>query len=85
MGKVVSPAEFENDVSRLTEMARDEPITIGNSGEEQVVLVSADEYRRLKLLDRQVLYAWELDESTLRHIAKSEIPSEAAEFDHELG
>lgn len=51
---------------------------------ERLVLLSAQEYRRLKAQDRASLYPWELGEDALAALAASEPPAEAEAFDHEL-
>ena len=47
-------------------------------------LIQADEYRRLKSRDRQVLHVTELDESDIHAIADAEVPGEYAHLDAEL-
>lgn len=60
-----------------------EPVSITSHGRERLVLLSADEYRRLKQNDRTPLYPWELSEAELQALAVSEPPSEAHAFNHE--
>jgi len=81
---VVSSAEFQKAFGRYREAALRDAVVITNHGRESLVLVSADEYRRLKDLDRRAVYAWELDAETLSAIEGAEAPSEASAFDHEL-
>jgi prevent-host-death family protein len=80
----VTSAEFQKSFGRYREVAQREPVTITSHGRESLVLLSAEEYRRLKRLDRRALYPWELDEQTLEALEKAEPPLEAAQFDHEL-
>ena len=82
--RTVSSAEFQKSFGRYREAALRAPVVITNHGRESLVLVSADEYRRLKALDRRALYAWELDDQTLNAIARADIPAQATAFDHEL-
>jgi prevent-host-death family protein len=84
MGVSVTSAEFQRAFGRYREAALQAPVTITNHGRESLVLISADEYRRLKSRDRDSLLVTELSPSDLDAIAKAEIPSEAAEFDDEL-
>jgi hypothetical protein len=49
-----------------------------------LVLLSADEYRRLKKRDREVLHVSELSDADMAAIRNAEIPKEFAAFDHEL-
>ena len=80
----VSSAEFQKAFGRFREAALKEPVIITNHGRESLVLVAADEYRRLKALDRRALYAWELDAETLAAIEHADVPREAEAFDHEV-
>jgi prevent-host-death family protein len=80
----VSSTEFQKAFGRLRETALRTPVTITSHGRESVVLVAADEYRRLKALDRRALYVAELDEADLDAIAAAEAPEDAAAFDHEV-
>jgi prevent-host-death family protein len=80
----ITSAEFQKSFGRYREVAQREPVTITNHGRESLVLVSAEEYRRLKRLDRRALYPWELDEQSLEALEKAEPPAEAGQFNHEL-
>jgi prevent-host-death family protein len=80
----VTSAEFQKSFGRYREVAQREPVTITNHGRESLVLLSAEEYRRLKQLDRRALYPGELDEQALEALEKAESPPEAAQFDREL-
>lgn len=80
----VSSAEFLKAYGRISEAALSEPVTITSHGRARLVLLSADEYRRLKDQDRAALYPWELDAQSLAALAVAEPPAEASDFDHEL-
>jgi hypothetical protein len=47
------------------------------------VLISVEEYRRLKRRDRLALRVGMLDDATLAALAATEPPEEAALYDHE--
>lgn len=79
----ISSGDFLKAYGRISETALREPVSITSHGRERLVLLSADEYRRLKQNDRVALYPWELGEDDLRALAASEAPAEAAQFDHE--
>jgi prevent-host-death family protein len=80
----VTSAEFQKSVGRYGEAAQREPVAITNHGRESLVLLSAEEYHRLKRQDRRAYYVWELPEEELRALATAEAPEEAARYDHEL-
>jgi prevent-host-death family protein len=80
----VSSGDFLKAYGRISETALREPVTITSHGRERLVLLSADEYRRLKQNDRTALYPWELSDDELNALAVSEPPAAAAQFDHEI-
>ena len=55
----VSSGEFLKAYGRISETALREPVSITNHGRERLVLLSADEYRRLKRNDRVALSIWD--------------------------
>jgi prevent-host-death family protein len=65
------------------DIALKEPAEITSNGRERVVLISADEYRRLKKHDRRVLGLEDFTAEEIAAIARSEAPSESARFDRE--
>jgi PHD/YefM family antitoxin component YafN of YafNO toxin-antitoxin module len=64
--------------------ALSEPVTITKNGHDRLVILSADEYGRLKRRDRRVVRAGELTEEEIALIAKAEVPAEYAHLDEEL-
>ena len=50
----VTAAEFQRNVVLYQDKAQHEPVTVTENGREQVVLLSAEEYRRLNRRDRRV-------------------------------
>lgn len=83
MSKITS-AEFQKGFGRYREAALKAPVTITNHGRDSLVLLAADEYQRLKRLDRQAMFVSELSEEDARAIAEVGVPAEAAAFDHEV-
>ncbi|HEY1751120.1 MAG TPA: type II toxin-antitoxin system prevent-host-death family antitoxin [Caulobacteraceae bacterium] len=79
----VSSGDFLKSYGRLVETALREPVAITSHGRERLVLLSADEYHRLKSRDRRALYPWELSEDDIRALEMAEPPPEASAFDHE--
>lgn len=80
----VTSAEFQRNFGRYRETAIREAVTITNHGRDSLVLLSADEYRRLKKRDREVLHVSELSDQDIESIRTAEIPAEAAAHDDEL-
>ena len=80
----VSSGEFLKSYGRISETALREPVSITSHGRERLVLLSAEEYRRLRQNDRQALRPWELSDEDLEALRVAEPPAEAAEVDHEV-
>jgi PHD/YefM family antitoxin component YafN of YafNO toxin-antitoxin module len=57
---------------------------VTRNGRERVVLISADEFKRLKRRDREVLRAEDFTAADLEAIRKAAPPAEATSFDHEV-
>jgi PHD/YefM family antitoxin component YafN of YafNO toxin-antitoxin module len=79
----VSSGDFLKLYGRIVEMALKEPVSITSHGRERLVLLSAEEYRRLKANEQTALYPWELDEASLKALEATEPPVQASAFDHE--
>jgi prevent-host-death family protein len=80
----VTTAEFIKHYGRLADRALSEPLTITKNGHDRLVVLSAEEYERLKRRDRQVIRAGELTDEEVALIAKVEVPAEHAHLDAEL-
>ena len=80
----VSSTEFQKKVGLYQDMALTEPLTITRNGREKIVVLSAEEYLRLKRRDREVLRVEDLSTEDLKAIAAATPPAEAASFDHEV-
>jgi PHD/YefM family antitoxin component YafN of YafNO toxin-antitoxin module len=80
----ISSTEFQQDVRRYEDAALTEPVMITRDGRDRLVLLSAEEYARLKRRDRRVVVTGELTEAELELIAKAGVPAEYAYLDEEL-
>jgi len=57
----ITVTQLQDDFERYLDMAQREPVSIEKKGEDSVVIMSAEEYKRLKVYDdRQAVYPWEL-------------------------
>ena len=78
-------AEVAGNFALFKELAQRGPVAVTSQGEENVVLLSAAEYARLKSLDDRVaLYSHELPDDLLTAMEIAEPPESAKVFDHEL-
>jgi prevent-host-death family protein len=80
----VSSTEFQRNPGLYQDIAQREPVTVTSHGRERTVLLSADEYHRLKLRDREVLLVEELSEEEIEAIRTAEVPAEYRHLDEEL-
>jgi PHD/YefM family antitoxin component YafN of YafNO toxin-antitoxin module len=80
----VTTADFIKNYGRLADQALSEPLTITKNGHDRLVVMSANEYERLKRRDRRVISAGELSDAEIALIAQAEVPAEYAHLDEEL-
>lgn len=80
----VSAAEFQRQSGRYFDLALTQPVVITRNGRDRTVMISTEEYQRLKRRDREVFAAVDFSDAELVQIAASEPPAETAAFDDEL-
>ena len=80
----VTESEFQRAFGALTEQALREPVTITKDGRDHVVVVSAQEYSRLKRRDRQVGLTTDLPEEWVDAVRQAKVPDEFAHLNAEL-
>jgi len=80
----VTTADFIKHYGRLADRALSEPVTITKNGHDRLVVLSVDEYDRLKRRDRHVVAAGELTDAEVALIAGAEVAEEHAHLDEEL-
>lgn len=82
----VSAAEFQNNFGRYADAARQGPVVVTRYGREELVVLSAAEYARLRASYRRVIVLDEItpDEATelLEALARTSAPPEAAALNH---
>jgi hypothetical protein len=80
----ISESEFHRAVGAVTDQALRQPVTITKDGRDHVVVVSAEEYARLKRRDRQAGLAGELPEEWVEAVRLAKVPDEFAHLNDEL-
>ena len=80
----VTAAEVGKNFGQFADKALVEPVTITKYGREHLVLLSAEEYARLKHRDRQVYRAAEVPDDILAAIEATEPPQESEAVELEL-
>ncbi len=74
MDDAVSVLEVQGNPRRYLDRAKESPVTVTEEGRPSLVIVSADEYARLKLRDREALAIEELSETDIAAIEAARIP-----------
>jgi prevent-host-death family protein len=80
----VSSAEFQRNFGMYQDKALIEPVAITRNGRERLVIVAADEYRRLKRRAREVLSVGSLSDADLEAIGHTEVAARHHHLDREL-
>jgi prevent-host-death family protein len=80
----VSAAEFHRNIGVYQDMALTKPVAITKNGRERTVLLSAEEFHRLKRRDRRVIAAGDLSERQIEAIRNAKVPDQFAHLDDEL-
>jgi prevent-host-death family protein len=82
--EITTSAEFQRKLGHFQDRALVEPIMVTRNGRERVVLISADEFKRLKRLDHVSLPVTDLSDAELTAIAAAEVPARYGHLDSEL-
>ncbi len=80
----VTASEFQKAFGAVSDRALRQPVTITKQGRDHLVVLSADEYARLKRRDRRVGQAANLPEEWLDAVREAKVPDEYAHLDAEL-
>ena len=80
----VSAAEFQRNIGRYQDLALRQPVAVTRNGRNGTVLISNEEYERLKRRDREVLSLDDFTEDDLAALEASRPPAETTAFNHEL-
>ena len=82
--KQVTSQEFQRNVGRYQDRALVKPVMVTKHGRAHVVVLSADEYLRLKRRAREALPIEALSDADVDAISKAEAPDHTARFDSEV-
>ncbi|RWK54508.1 type II toxin-antitoxin system Phd/YefM family antitoxin [Mesorhizobium sp.] len=80
----VSAAEFQRNIGRYQDMALTQPVVVTSNGRERTVMISTEEYHRLKRRERQVLGLDDFDDADIAALEATSAPESSKAFDHEL-
>ena len=77
----VPSTEFGKEVGRYQDMALSQPVVVTRNGRDRTVMISAEEYQRLKRRDRQVFSVGELPDETIEAIRNVKMDPRHAHLD----
>ena len=80
----VTASEFQSAFGALSDKARRERIVITKHGRDSLVVMSTEEWERLKRRDRRVGLATKLPEEWIEAVGRAKVPDEFAPLDAEL-
>jgi len=80
----VSAAEFQRNIGRYQDLALREAVAVTRNGRESTVLISADEYRRLKRREREVLGLADFTDADVAALEAARAPEAAKAYNSEL-
>jgi prevent-host-death family protein len=79
----VTAGELQKKFGRYRDMALKEPVSVTHHGREDMVVLSADEYKRLKRMDTRQTYAMrDLPDDLADALETAEPPVWTAELNH---
>lgn len=82
MTKVTS-GEFTREFGRYRVMAHREPVVVTNHGRDDVVLIGAEDYARLRRYEQKALHVSQLPRKVVDELGTVAVPEADAQFDHE--
>ena len=74
--QTVTSREFQRNFGRYRDGALKSPLSITHNGRDRLVIMSADEYERLKRHGRQALAVEDLSDAEFDAIRRAEPPAE---------
>lgn len=82
MTKVTS-GEFQREFGRYRALAQREAVIITNHGRDDVVLLGAEDYARLRRYEQKAFHVSQLPRNVVEELGKIQVPRAAAKFDRE--
>ena len=80
----VPAAEAQRNFGLYQDKALTQPVAITRNGRTRTVLISIEEYERLKRRDRQVFRTEDMPQDWVDAILAAEPPEATRQFDHEV-
>jgi prevent-host-death family protein len=80
----VPAGEFQRHIGRYQDIALTQPVAVTRNGRERTVMISAEEYHRLKRRDRQVMALEDFSEADIAALEATRAPEASKAFDDEV-
>jgi PHD/YefM family antitoxin component YafN of YafNO toxin-antitoxin module len=80
----VTSADFHRSIGLYQDLALTKTVAITKNGRARTILISAEEYSRLKRRDRRVIPAGGLSDRQIAALRQSKVPDQYAGLDAEL-
>ncbi|MEC4593143.1 MULTISPECIES: type II toxin-antitoxin system prevent-host-death family antitoxin [Nitrospirillum] len=77
-----SSLDLQRNVAQVQEAALREPVTVSYHGRDRLVILSVDEFERLKQRDKMVISMEEMPEEFLRALQEPYYDADQAALDH---
>ena len=69
----VTSTEFNKEVGRYQDSALTQPVVVTRNGRDRTVMISSEEYQRLKRRDREVFATGELSKAIVEAVARTDM------------
>ena len=80
----VTSGELQKEFGRYRTIAHKEALIVTNHGREDLVLLSADEYQRLRMLEHRAFHISGLTDKELTELSNAKLPVEAKQYNIEM-
>lgn len=79
----VTSGEFTREFGRFRVLAHREAVVVTHHGRDDVVLIAADDYARLRRYEQKAFHVTQLPKEVIDELGTVAVPEEASQFDHE--
>ena len=80
----VSAAEFQRNIGKYQDAALTQPVVVARNGRDRTVMISVEEYHRLKRRDRRVMSLEDFTDEDIAALEETRAPEVSRSFDSEL-
>jgi PHD/YefM family antitoxin component YafN of YafNO toxin-antitoxin module len=80
----VSAVEFQRNIGKYQDAALTQPVVVARNGRERTVMISVEEYHRLKRRDRRVMGLEDFTDEDIAALEQTRAPEASRAFDSEL-